>query len=162
MARPKKNPASSPTVTTPPVSFASLQKADGEAAKPAPKSAYEIVGFKLHDYKTSDASVYETGLTTMNLGDLQQECYNQGIRPTTDNRSMLIARLMGKFREETASHRYYTKKDENDLDHLRNNPEQLKSVMAILAKGKWFDKVLVKRVSIHPVSFKKRGKKCSI
>lgn len=101
---------------------------------PKYRSAYEIVGFKQHDYKTSDPELYKSQLKRMNLADLQEAALANGFLPS-DNRDRLIDRLMGKFREDTSGSKLMAEKV-NHMKHITENPELLKSTLDILSRGR--------------------------
>ncbi len=134
MGRPKKvTTTETAPAKTSVVSFDSLKCTDGEA-KPRYRSAYEIVGFKQHDYRTSNIAEYEANLSRMNLADLQSHGFEMGLLPS-DNRSMLIERLLRKFREDVSPNKTMALKPES-FSELRRNPEELKKVQDILSRGR--------------------------
>lgn len=115
------------------IPFDSLQCTDGEV-KPKFRSAYEIVGFKDHHYKTTDVTQYESELKEMNLGDLQSYAHQRGFLPT-DNRTMLIDRLVRKFLEETSPMKG-ARIQQPAFAELHNDPVKLKKIKDILSRGR--------------------------
>ena len=123
-------PMSKPTVP-----FDQLQCTDGEIkTAESYKSAYEIAGFKNHDYATSDISVYKSQIEKLNLGDLQAHAVEQGFLPT-DNRPMLLERLLRKFREMTSPTRGMSIR-KRTFDNIHSNPDKLAESLKILSKGR--------------------------
>lgn len=89
MARPKK------TAVQPP------HQAHG--ASNAPKSVYDIIGYKAHSYKTMDLNVYKQQLQAMNFADLQEHALDNEIVPI-DDRDALTERLVKEFLKKTSQY----------------------------------------------------------
>ena len=123
------------TPTDKPVPFDDLHCTDAEKKDPKKfKSAYEMVNFKFHDYKTSNLEEYEKFLKSLNMADLQAEAYKNGFLPS-DNKPMLFQRLTKKFLEETSAYRGPQGRN-SGFPHLQNDPKKMAETMAILAKGR--------------------------
>ena len=80
-----------------------LRQTDGKVAerKGNFKSLDEIFGFNHAKYPTHDEAKYSRGLSDMNLADLYKEAVRVGLLPT-DNRNLLVERLMKEFKRTTA------------------------------------------------------------
>lgn len=80
--------------------------AQGEIIKVTPQKVYrsidELFGFHGATYKTYDATEYRTSLVGLNIIDIQHECFRVGLNPT-DNRNIMVERLMKKFAQVTSS-----------------------------------------------------------
>jgi hypothetical protein len=87
MGRPKKSAAQPP------------HQAHG--AETAPKSVYDIIGYKAHSYKTLDVEVYKEQIRAMNFADLQEHALDNEIVPI-DDREALTERLVKEFMKKTS------------------------------------------------------------
>lgn len=80
--------------------------AQGEIIKVTPQKIYrsvdELFGFHGASYKTYDEIEYRTSLAGLNIVDIQRECFRVGLNPT-DNRNIMIERLMKQFNRVTNS-----------------------------------------------------------
>ncbi len=66
------------------------------------RSVNEIIGFKFAKYKTEDEGEYLKSINEMNKIDLQRECIRVE-RVPSDNRVIMVERLMKDFRSYVAS-----------------------------------------------------------
>jgi len=98
------------------------------------KTVYEICGMKDRTYKTNDIKVYEAFLREMNLADLQGHSYDIGILPT-DNRSLMIDKLLREFKLKTSEYSGAVIPQTN-YDHIKNDPELQKKVNDILSRSR--------------------------
>jgi len=81
-----------------------LRQTDGKVTerKGNFRSLDEIFGFNHSKYPTHDEKQYSRGISDMNLADLYKEAVRVGLLPT-DNRTLLVERLMKEFKRATAA-----------------------------------------------------------
>jgi hypothetical protein len=98
---------------TKPTKLASLKQIDGKAA---PESQEEFVAQKTtldqiwgddgtSKYGTMEESEYAARLEDMNLSDMQRHAVEVAGLPATDNKGLLIKRLLAEFRAHVGSYR---------------------------------------------------------
>ncbi len=88
--------------TKPVLNLSTAKVADG--AQRSSQSVYELCGISTNTYRVNTIKDYTRTIRAMNLIDLQDEAYKNGVL-ATDNRDILLDRLERKFIQESARFR---------------------------------------------------------